>query len=279
MKAIPAKISTPFEAIERVAKQLVEKDKALAALSRSEQVAARLLASTALENMQSKELTKASGVAAITNPADAGKNSMTVDLREGESQDEALARARLHPVVNAGETMRAFSATLTEVGFSKLVGELTRHVNDVKAGNMNRPETILLTQAHTLDMIFHSLAGRAGANVGTHRDAAESYLRMALKAQAQCRATLETLAEIKAPRSTQFIKQQNVANQQQVNNGAAANGSGTPAHAHGKNNPNPSNELLEEQHGERLDSRATSPAIGINSQMQTVGAVDRSENR
>jgi hypothetical protein len=48
----------------------------------------------------------------------------------------------------------------------------------------------------------------------------EGYLRMALKAQNQCRMTLETLATIKNP--PVFTKQANINNggQQQVNNGA-----------------------------------------------------------
>lgn len=43
---------------------------------------------------------------------------------------------------------------------------------------------------------------------------------MALKAQAQCRATLEALAEIKNPRPVAFVKQANISGEhQQVNNG------------------------------------------------------------
>lgn len=54
---------------------------------------------------------------------------------------------------------------------------------------------------------------------------------MALKAQAQCRATLETLAEIKNPQPTAFLRQANIAyGPQQVNNGvrAGAGEAGTP---------------------------------------------------
>ena len=46
------------------------------------------------------------------------------------------------------------------------------------------------------------------------------YKRQALKAQAQCRATLEALAEIKNPRPVAFVKQANISGgHQQVNNG------------------------------------------------------------
>jgi hypothetical protein len=217
-----------------------------------------------------------------TKPEATDKNALRVSIAPGEDLDVAMVKTRLHPVTSATATIRGFEKPMTENGFASLVKELSRHVEDVKAGNMNRPETILLMQAQTLDVIFNAMAQRAAANVGTHRDVAEIYLRMALKAQSQCRSTLETLAEIKAPRSTSFIKQQNIAQQQQVNNGSQVNNGGatnegaTPAHAHGKNiNPNQENKLLEVQHGERLDSTTTGAAIGADSQLETVGAVHR----
>jgi hypothetical protein len=221
-----------------------------------------------------------------TKPAAAAKNTLSIRREPGEDLDLTLVKARLHPVTSATATIRGFEKPLAEHDFGSLVTELSRHVEDVKAGNMNRPEMILLTQAQTLDVIFNSLAQRAAANVGQHMGTAETYLRMALKAQAQCRTTLETLAEIKAPRSTNFIKQANIAQQQQVNNGSQVNngnaqdqGNGTPAHAHGKNiNPNQTNEQLEDQHGKRLDARTTGKTVGINPQLETMGAIDRTKN-
>jgi hypothetical protein len=78
----------------------------------------------------------------------------------------------------------------------------------------------LAIQAHTLDTIFNELARRSAANVGEYMEAAERYMRLALKAQSQCRATIETLAEIKNPKPVAFVQQANIANgPQQVNNG------------------------------------------------------------
>ena len=73
--------------------------------------------------------------------------------------------------------------------------------------------------------------------MGEHLNATETYMRLALKAQTQCRSTLETLAEVKYPKAATFVRQQNVAYQQQINNGDPANGNKntstrTPAHAH-----------------------------------------------
>jgi hypothetical protein len=47
----------------------------------------------------------------------------------------------------------------------------------------------------------------------------DTFLRLGLKAQAQAVRTIEALAEMKNPRSVAFVKQANIANNQQVNNG------------------------------------------------------------
>jgi hypothetical protein len=84
-------------------------------------------------------------------------------------------------------------------------------------------------------------------------DAVVIYLRLALKAQGQCRATLETLAMIKNPHPVAFVRQANIAHgPQQVNNGLAE--PGEPSRA-GKTK-NQQNKLLEVQSGERLDTEA-----------------------
>lgn len=205
----------------------------------------------------------------------ADRNALHIDLEQDEDQDAAEVKARLHPVVSATATMRAFDLSLANTSLMAMVGELTRHVNDSKTGNMNRPEAMLLTQAHTLDVIFNALAQRAGANIGTHKDAAETYLRMALKAQSQCRTTLEALAEIKAPKSATFIKQANIAGQQQVNNGGMSGSSGIAAH---EKNITPLNELLTESPHATMDTRGTSAPVGNDSHLDPVEVQHRPAN-
>ena len=60
-------------------------------------------------------------------------------------------------------------------------------------------EETLTAQAVALDAIFNEMARRAALNMGEYINAAETYLRLGLKAQAQCRATLQTLFEMKDP--------------------------------------------------------------------------------
>lgn len=97
--------------------------------------------------------------------------------------------------------------------------------------------------------------------------AAERYMMLALKAQSQCRATLETLSAIKNP-PVVFAKQANIANgPQQVNNGQPATVC--------EKTVIEQNKLLEYEHGQWLDTGTADAAIGADKELETVGAIDR----
>lgn len=203
-------------------------------------------------------------------------NTIKVIEEEGESKEHQIARLGLSPTVAAAVTATKFAkGAVGEMDLTETVAVVRDRVRKVKEGDLSDVEATLTAQAMTLDSIFHEMAKRAALNMGQHMAATESYLKMALKAQSQCRATLETLVEVKAPRSATFIKQANIANQQQVNNGQddSRTSTRTGAHAHGKN-INQRNELLEAQHGERVDTRAQSKAGGANTHLEAVGVLN-----
>jgi hypothetical protein len=130
---------------------------------------------------------------------------------------------------------------------------------------------MLMIQAHTLDAIFNTLALQASR--AKYTDEIDRYLRLGLKAQSQCRATLETLATIKNPQPVAFVRQANIAHgPQQVNNDGAA-----PA-SRARESENPPNKVLEHQHAERLDFGTPGAAVGADSEMETVGAVHRTQD-
>ena len=210
-----------------------------------------------------------------TKPNEA--NNLKVIEREGESQARRAAKLGLSPVVVGAFTATWFAkGAIGEIDITEAVAVMRERINKVKNGDMSGVEATLTAQAMTLDSIFNEMARRAALNMGEHLAATETYLKMALKAQSQCRATLETLTEVKAPRVATFIKQANIAHQQQVNNGGAASGGNDPS-SHGKK-INPSNELLEAHHGERLDTRAQGKAIGADPHLEAVGAVHGATN-
>lgn len=69
----------------------------------------------------------------------------------------------------------------------------------VKANNLSQVEELLISQAMTLNILFGELSRRAAANMGEYIEAHKVYLGLALKAQNQCRMTLETFSAIKNP--------------------------------------------------------------------------------
>ena len=137
---------------------------------------------------------------------------------------------------------------------------------------MLAPEAMLTSQAVALNIIFAELARRAAMNMGEYIEATERYLRLALKAQAQCRATTETLAALKNP-PVVYARQANISGgHQQINNHAAGS---SPA----ENTTTPQNELLEAQSEERVDCGTTSPAESGDPQLEAVAAVDGPHKR
>lgn len=207
-----------------------------------------------------------------------GANVLQVVEEKDKTRERLLAEVGFSPCGANANTARTYALDFAgELHITDAIAVMQDKAAKVQRGDLSEVEATLTAQAVALDAIFTGLAMRAARNMGSYMGATETYLRLALKAQAQCRATLETLAEVKYPKAPTFVRQQNVAYQQQVNNGNAAGDSRTStrthAHAHGKT-VNQSNELLEAQHGERLDSRTAGTAGGIDSNLETVGVLN-----
>ncbi|WP_283151243.1 hypothetical protein [Silvimonas soli] len=157
----------------------------------------------------------------------------------------AMARTAASAVVRGTAAGCEFGKPLFGAGIdpTAYMGLLQRQADAVKAGDMSGVETMLMTQANTLDMVFNRLAMQAIQSPLMQQ--MDTLLRLALKAQSQCRSTLEALADIKNPRPVAFVKQANIAHgPQQVNNAppqgtatserAQAGADGGVAFAHGK---------------------------------------------
>ena len=168
--------------------------------------------------------------------------------------------------------MESWGKYAGEVDLSELITDLQKKAETIQDGNMKPVEAMLYGQAMALQTIFTNLARRSAMNVGEYMDAADKYMRLALKAQSQCRATLETLAEIKNPMP--YIKQANIANgPQQVNNGKSTQYA--QAHAPAGNSQTLQNELLEHQHGDTLEFGTTGQTVGADTHLEAVGTVQR----
>ena len=127
-----------------------------------------------------------------------------------------------------------------------------------------------MNQATALQTLYSRLAARAMG--WDELEPFEAYMRMALRAQSQCRATLETLAGIKNPSSVAFVRQANIAHgPQQVNNG-------TPVASRPQENEITPSKLLEASNGERMDTGTASAAGRANQELETVGAIHGAAN-
>lgn len=146
--------------------------------------------------------------------------------------------------------------------------------NNVKVmdNNLEHLEELLLNQISALDSVFYYyMEQTTRAKDMGHLQA---FGEIAFKAQKQCRVTVSALVELKNPRRATFIKQQNNAVNQQVNNDSLPTGDQLPKSGIFTN---PGNELLEIAY-EPVDTRETVKTITAYPPVEAVGKSQRSQN-
>lgn len=182
------------------------------------------------------------------------------------------------PSANAAAVIAEYASAFGEQSVDALILELRKRMTTVNDGDLQGCENMLIGQAHALQSMFVHLSRRAVKQ--EYLKNFDTFLRLALKAQSQCRTTIETLAELKYPKQATFIKQANIANQQQVNNSGEAklglSDNYAPAPARTEDLETSQNKLLDNTHGqplERLDTRTPEAASAANPQLETVGTI------
>lgn len=192
--------------------------------------------------------------------------------------DEALDSAGwdLHPVNRSALVIADYLGV--ESGSKKgvesrgaLCVKLAEQAFSVAAGDLTRAEHMLIAQAHALDVMFGDLArkSRRCQHAAEHLD---MFMRLALRSQSQCRATIETLALMKNPSPVAFVRQANIGQAVQVNNGQAVPDTraaeGKIAHS----------KVMGITHVPRLDPSASPAPIAADSPVEAVEECDRPEN-
>jgi hypothetical protein len=202
------------------------------------------------------------------------------EYAEGLSREQVLSRISADGIMGNAATMNAWlSATHGELSLTESDAMLRRLGAAVNTGDFKGPEQLLVAQAAALNAMFGELSRRAMlAHQREFVDLTDRYLRLALKAQGQCRATIETVAAMKNG-PTVFARQANINNggQQQVNNGAAPAAAPMPART--EQGEVEQSKLLRQQHGEQVDTRATSKASSAHPRLAAVGTVNRPAQR
>lgn len=220
--------------------------------------------------------------ASTPEPTTAKDSTVRLETQPGKTSARAVAEAVVSGTLVNATLVTRFNQSLPKdmLDLTECMNVIKATVGEVQAGDLRAGEALLTGQAVALNAIFSEMARRAAVNMGEHLGATETYMRLALKAQSQCRATVETLAAMKNP-PVVFARQANInhGGQLQVNNGAQAQGGASPALAPARESQPEHSKLLEASHGERLDFGTQSAAGGTHQELAPVGAVNRTDKR
>ena len=144
----------------------------------------------------------------------------------GDTQDQM---GRRHSALITSPELSAYRIVATvekdsglgdDIDAPSLIGLLQDTARAVNAGDLSMAEGMLMGQATALQSIFTRFAERGISQDSLQK--MEAMMRISLRAQTQCRATLETLAAIKNP-PVIYAKQANFsAGHQQINNAPQA---------------------------------------------------------
>lgn len=191
----------------------------------------------------------------------------------GDESKCNMARLTTSPELAAYRVIGAAEAT-TSVGdhidVPTILEQLRNEAAAVHCGDLSRTESMLMNQATALQTLFARLV-EASMKAGTLPQQ-ETAMRLALKAQSQCRATLETLVAVKNPPIV-YAKQANLTTgPQQINNAAAA-----PSRARGKKTK--PTQLSGGSHELLSDARASGNARSTDPALETLGNLDRAKVR
>lgn len=193
----------------------------------------------------------------------AQKKSVTPE-KTSKKNNSGFADAK---ICTENAVMAAF--TISDIHQNNLDIETLFHDLQEKAenainGGIKDVEKMLLMQAHTLNNLFYNMIKKAAHS--QFIDQLQVYSDAAFKAQKECRKTLGLIADLKNPRRATFIKQQNNALNQQVNNKVATD------EISKNSEKNLTNELLqmEKQHGKTLDTGRTFSTIKTDSQLEAM---------
>ncbi len=208
-----------------------------------------------------------------SRPIDA-PSTLEVEAEPGKSSARRLTDLVADgAALNAILSLRFVESNLGSMSATEMVKSMRDSGEAVNRGDFATAERMLNAQAVALNAIFCEMARRAASNMSTHLGATEQYMRLALKAQSQCRATLETLSAMKNP-PVVFARQANIANgPQQVNNGTLPGGVKTTPRT--RKTEIPPIEQSRTSHELRANPRASKATVRANSSLETMVEIDR----
>ena len=212
-------------------------------------------------------------LAAKEEPGYAPNKTIPITLR-GAHPDDYGKQASAQVVAPEMSALRVIIAGETglfgkEIDVPGMLVHLREQAAAINSGDMKQAEAMLINQATALQSLFAKLMEKS--MLQSHMPYVESFMRLALRAQNQSRATLETLATIKNP-PVIYAKQVNqTTGPQQINNAATAPAHGPESEIEQSQLAGGSNELLPDTRASALDGR-------IGPALATVEALNRTED-
>jgi len=129
--------------------------------------------------------------------------------RRANEATVAMKPAFRHSLV--GGTLAHSTAGFETMEWKHALAAYTDAGADTRGGDLSLASNMLTSQALTLDAVFTEMLSRATKNIGQYPEAMERYMRLALKAQAQSRASIEVLVKMHQPRE-QTVKHVHIDN-------------------------------------------------------------------
>lgn len=204
------------------------------------------------------------------HPSPLSGRTLVLQGEPGKTRDQILAIGAVAGLIpNAITTAQYLAPTYGALGLTECLAALQATVAQVQGGDLGHAEAMLQAQSVALNAVFTSLAKRSAES--EYMDHVERFLRLALKAQSQCRATLETLAVLKNP--PVFTRQANITSgTQQINNGPVLNA--PPARAEIQESE-PIKLLEGQADEERMDAGTAGTTSASDQALEAVAAVHR----
>lgn len=131
--------------------------------------------------------------AAKAKPSDPAK-TLEIPTDGKKSHSRVLAEVALDPAASILSAVQAFNhGSAGAQSVTDIYNLLLEQGKAVNGGDLSHQRAMLVAQATTLNAIFAEMARRASSNMGEYLNAMQIYMRLAFKAQAQSRATIEAL--------------------------------------------------------------------------------------
>ena len=141
-------------------------------------------------------------------------STLKITAEKGKTESRQMAEVAMRPMIRNGFIVgnlgsKHFSGEQPDVtDTAEIMAEACKKV---RAGDLSDQRDILTSQAMALDAVFTLMVTRSENNMKDYFGAAERFMRLAMKAQAQCRTTIEALDRL-ARGGEQVIKHVHVDN-------------------------------------------------------------------